>query len=116
MKRVTLLQGGDHRTLKLKGWVIFLMTDSIPTYEDIVAYAEEAGLIGKIDTVRFYEYYEKQDFMFRGAIMNWKGKMHDWAKNQYRKVIPTAKEKSAAPKEAIRVDLLAEVKRVFAMA
>ena len=92
------------------------MTDEKPTYEDIVAYAQEAGLIGKIDTVRFYDYYAKQEFMFRGAIMDWKGKMREWAKTQTKKIIPNAKETAAQHKYSkIDVNLLNQVQKAFGL-
>jgi len=84
------------------------------TYDEVVAYAKEAGLIGKIDTVRFYEYYAKQSFMYRGQPMDWKGKMHEWAKTQRGAVRQSATEYKAVEKMAPKVSL-EELRRRVAM-
>lgn len=69
-----------------------------PTYEELVAYAYSEGLIGKVDTVKFYDYYDRQNFQFRGMLMDWKGKLHEWASKQKSAVIQTAKEANAIQK------------------
>ena len=74
------------------------MTERAPTYEEIVAYADSEGLIGRIDTVKFYDFYAKQNFMYRGYIMDWKKKMHEWADRQKGAVKQSAKEYNALNK------------------
>ena len=71
------------------------MTEQKPTYEEIVAYCAEQGLIGKVDTVKFYEFYDKQNFIYRGALMDWKDKLHEWASRQRGTVKQSAKEYNA---------------------
>ena len=68
------------------------MIETKPTYEEIVAYAHSEGLIGKVDTAYFYDYYDKQGFTYRGAIMDWQGKLHEWADRQKGTVKQSAKE------------------------
>jgi len=68
------------------------MTEKAPTYEEIVSYCNDNDLIGRVDTVKFYEYYAKQNFMFRGAIMDWQSKLHEWAERQKGTVKQSAKE------------------------
>lgn len=101
------------------------MSEQKPTYEDIVAYCMEGGLIGKVDTVKFYDYYGKQNFMFRGQIMDWKNKLHEWASGQKSKIIQKAKEanavaslsaKSKKANSGIDVGQLAYVQKVFGLA
>jgi len=67
------------------------MTD-MPTYTEVVAYANAQGLIGKIDTSKFYDFYERQGFLYRGQPMDWKGKMFEWANNQKSQVTQTKRE------------------------
>lgn len=74
------------------------MTDKAPTYEEIVAYCDSEGLIGKVDTVKFFDHYAKQDFMYRGYIMDWKSKLHEWASRQRGTVRQSAKEYNALNK------------------
>lgn len=71
------------------------MTDNKPTYEDIVAYCVEQKLIGKVDTVKFYDFYAKQNFMYRGYVMDWKGKLREWAGSQKSRIVQSAKEANA---------------------
>ena len=68
------------------------MIEMKPTYEEVVAYANSAGLIGKVDTAYFYDYYDKQGFTYRGAIMDWQNKLHEWAGRQKGAVKQSAKE------------------------
>lgn len=69
-----------------------------PTYEEVVAYCDSEGLIGKVDTVKFYEFYDKQGFMYRGYLMDWKNKLHEWASRQKGAVKQSAKEYNALNK------------------
>lgn len=74
------------------------MTEMKPAYEDVVSYCASEGLIGKVDTVKFYEFYDKQNFMFRGYLMDWKSKLHEWASRQRGSVTQSAKEYNALQK------------------
>ena len=80
------------------------MTDNKPTYEEVVAYAKNEGLIGKVDTVKFYDFYNKQGFMYRGAIMDWKKKLHEWASSQRARVMQSAKEAEAIRAMGKKID------------
>ena len=66
-----------------------------PTFEEVAAYIKEAGLIGKVSPQHFYEYYEKQDFKYKGIIMDWQLKIQQWASRQRGSVIITAKDYAA---------------------
>ena len=68
------------------------MTDRKPTYEEVVAFADSEGLIGKVDTVKFYDFYNKQNFMYKGYLMDWQSKLHEWAARQRGTVQQSAKE------------------------
>ena len=68
------------------------MNDRKPTYEEVVAYANSEGLIGKVDTAYFYDYYDKQGFNYKGSVMDWQNKLHEWAARQKGTVKQTAKE------------------------
>ena len=68
------------------------MTEKAPTYEEIVSYCADNGLIGKVDTAKFYDFYAKQNFTYRGAIMDWQGKLKEWAERQRGTVQQSAME------------------------
>lgn len=68
------------------------MAEQKPTYEEIVAFASSEGLIGKVDTVKFYDYYDKQNFIYKGYIMDWQGKMREWASKQRGTIKQSARE------------------------
>ena len=69
--------------------------EAAPTYDEIVAYAHHEGLFGKVSIDKFYDYYSKQNFMYGGAPMNWKDKLHEWASRQRSPVTISAKEYEA---------------------
>lgn len=54
----------------------------IPTYPEVVRYCADHQLIGRVDTVRFYDYYANRGFSYRGKPVNWKRKAHEWAERQ----------------------------------
>ncbi len=66
-----------------------------PTYREVVKYAVEAGLIGKVSTVKFYDYYNRNGFIYKGYIFDWKTKLHEWARRQRSPVTVTAVEYEA---------------------
>ena len=82
------------------------MNEMKPTYEEIVAYCDSEGLIGKVDTVKFYDFYNKQNFMYRGYLMDWKKKLHEWAARQKGTVRQTTTEHKAVQKTGGRQILL----------
>lgn len=82
------------------------MTEKAPTYEEVVAYAESEGLIGKVDTAKFFDWYAKQNWMYKGYLMDWKGKLHEWAARQKGVVKQTAVEYKAVQKTAPRKFML----------
>jgi len=63
-----------------------------PTYEQVVRAANEMDLIGKVDTKKFFDYYSKSGFAYRGAPIDWKGKLEQWASSQRSQVKMTAAE------------------------
>lgn len=84
-----------------------------PTFEEVVAYATENGLYGKLNLCKFYDYYEKQGFLFKGLPMDWKAKMKKWAENQTSPVMETGKERAAKPKPAIDVHQLDTIQNIL---
>ena len=80
-------------------------SDSAPTFEDVVLYANKQGLIGKVDIRKFYDYYGRSNFLYRGALMDWQGKLREWASTQRANVMVTGEiqailqAKSNAPGE-----------------
>ena len=72
-------------------------SEKAPSFEDVVRYATENDLYGKVSITKFYEYYGD----FRGAggiIIDWKKKLHEWASRQRTAVTVTAKEYAAHEK------------------
>lgn len=47
--------------------------------EEVAAYIKAEGLTGKVSPSRFHEYYAKQKFVYKGAPIDWKKKVHEWA-------------------------------------
>ena len=92
------------------------MTDKAPTFEEVVAYAVQAGLYGKLPLQKFYDLYEKQGFMYKGCLMDWQAKMQEWADRQTAPVRETGREKAAKPPEQINMALLNEVCRAMGFA
>lgn len=75
--------------------------EKAPTFDDVVAYAVEAGLFGKVSLTKFYEYYA--DFKGPGGmIIDWKTKLHEWASRQKGKVVITASEYNARNKLGVK--------------
>ena len=60
-----------------------------PTFEEVVLYANEQKLIGKIDIRKFYDFYARSSFQFHGTPMDWKAKLQEWEGRQMAKVIIT---------------------------
>ena len=79
--------------------------NSKPTLEEIATYVKENGLEGKVSPTRFYDYYSRQNFMFRGLPMDWKSKLHEWAKTQRSPVQTNASDYKLAVKNMPRVSL-----------
>lgn len=69
-----------------------------PTLQEIAGYIRENGLDGKVSPSRFYDYYAKQNFMYRGLPMDWKTKVHEWAKTQKGPVRQSAADYKAYTK------------------
>ena len=66
-------------------------TEREPTYQDILEYCRDAGLLGKISTNKFYEYY-KGKWFYKGVLINWKEKLQQWAARQTSPVTLSAEE------------------------
>ena len=69
-------------------------TNSLPTYEEIVLFAASKNLLSKVNTRKFFDYYEKQKFEYKGLPMDWKTKMFQWASKQRGSVPVTEAEKA----------------------
>ena len=69
--------------------------EQAPTYDEVIAYAHNEGLLGKVSIDRFYDYYSKQNFLYQGVLMDWKNKLHEWASKQRGTVSISAKEYAA---------------------
>ena len=64
-----------------------------PDYEDIVRYCAENGLIGRLDTVRFYDFYAGYHFRYKGKPVDWRAKAREWASRpENRPEFQTARE------------------------
>lgn len=84
-----------------------------PTFDEVVAYAFDNGLFGKISLVKFFDYYG--DFKGKGgAVIDWKAKLFQWAEHQRTKVIISAKEYEALQRVQGKVQKPATVKSTAA--
>ena len=54
-----------------------------PTQKDIEDYCSEKNL--NVDVGRFYSYYSRWNFTYRGLPMDWKAKLEEWNKTEYKK-------------------------------
>lgn len=66
--------------------------DRAPTIEEIAAYIRDNGYSGSVSPTRFYGWYEKSGFMYRGQIMDWRKKIREWAESQKKPVVMTAED------------------------
>lgn len=65
-----------------------------PTFDEVVEYAVNNGIFGKISLTKFYEYYG--DFKGKGGlIIDWKAKLRMWADHQRSAIIVSTKEYEA---------------------
>ena len=74
-----------------------------PTYEEVLSFAKSEGLAAKTNVAKFYEYYKKDDFLYKGMPMNWKEKLRKWAgsEKQKKKSYVTAAEATTEHKEKL---------------
>lgn len=94
--------------------------EKAPTFDEVVEYAVNNGLFGKISLTKFYDYYG--DFKRKGVVIDWKAKLRSWADSQRSAVIVSAKEyeareriqKREAKKQANQ-DIIAELQARVAM-
>ena len=84
-----------------------------PTFEEVVTYASQNGLYGKLNLSKFYDYYAKQGFLFHGHLMDWRQKMAEWAERQTGPVMETGRERAAKPKEPINVHQLDTIQNIL---
>lgn len=76
-----------------------------PSFEEVVEYAKENNFIKAIDVKKFYEYYGRTGFVYRGLPMDWKGKMAEWARTERKQFTkPTASIVEAKPLAGMRVE------------
>ena len=54
-----------------------------PTLTDIVVYCNQNNL--NVDAEKFYRYYSKSGFMYKGLPMDWQKKLTEWDKTEIRK-------------------------------
>lgn len=96
--------------------------EEAPTFDEVVKYALENDIFGKISLVKFYDYYG--DFRNRGGyVIDWKAKLHQWASRQNSKPVISAKEyeaqarvqKQTARKATPGRDVIAELQAKVAM-
>ena len=96
--------------------------EKAPTFDEVVTYAVDNGIFGKISLAKFYDYYG--DFKGRGGcIIDWKEKLHQWVSRQNSAPIISAKEyeaqariqQRAAKKAAPTRDIVAEIQARVAM-
>ena len=91
-----------------------------PTFDEVVKYAIDNDLFGKVSLVKFCDYYG--DFRGKaGAVMDWKSKLHQWAARQRGQVIVSAKEYEAQarvqnkPEKKPANNIIAELQAKVAM-
>lgn len=63
----------------------------MPSYEEVSNFAKENGYSGRINVSKFYQYYAKTGFMYKGLLMDWKKKMSDWAETEKASPVRTMK-------------------------
>ena len=56
-------------------------TERKPTFDEVVEYAINADLFGKVSLIKFYEYYGNFQ-MHGGFVIDWKTKLNEWAARQ----------------------------------
>lgn len=54
----------------------------MPSYEEVMSFAKENGYSSRINVAKFYQYYSKTGFIYKGLPMDWKKKMSDWAETE----------------------------------
>lgn len=74
-----------------------------PTFDEVMKFAVDAGLYGKVSVSKFYDYYNRDNFMYRGYVMDWKTKLREWAQRQKGTVVPTAQERRVYEKSKPRM-------------
>ena len=98
------------------------VSEKAPTFDEVVKYALENDIFGRISLVKFYDYYG--DFRNKGGyVIDWKAKLHQWASRQNSKPVISAKEyeaqariqKQTAKKAAPGRDVIAELQAKVAM-
>ena len=72
--------------------------DKKPTFDEVVQYAVQNGIYGKINLSKFYDYYDQRGFSIRGIPINWKTKLQEWADRQTGTVAVSAKEANVRQK------------------
>ena len=87
-----------------------------PTFEEVVLYANEQKLIGKVDIRKFYDWYDRSNFQYHGLPVDWKSKLLEWASRQNVKVTITGEvqavlDTNKKQKGQIDVELLDRIAR-----
>lgn len=86
-----------------------------PTYEEVQAFAQSEGLDSKTNVSKFYEYYSRFGFIYKGVLMDWKTKLKKWAETETAKpskVQPAAvKRKYDVPTEEYWAKVEKEMER-----
>lgn len=96
--------------------------EKAPTFDEVVKYAVDNGIFGKISLAKFYDYYG--DFKTNGGyVIDWKTKLRQWVDRQSSAPVISAKEyevrdriqKREARKTAPARDIVAELQAKVAM-
>lgn len=62
-----------------------------PSFEEVQSYAREEGLEERLNVKRFYDYYSRTGFLFKGLPFDWKEKMNEWAATQWPRMASSQK-------------------------
>lgn len=54
-----------------------------PTLAEIASYVAERRL--NVNPEKFYSYYSRSGFTYRGLPMDWKSKLADWDRTEYKR-------------------------------
>ena len=68
--------------------------EKAPTFDEVVKYAVDNDIFGKISLTKFYDFYG--DFRNNGSyVIDWKTKLHQWVGRQSSTPVISAKEYEA---------------------
>lgn len=85
------------------------MENYIPTIDQVRSYCSEKNL--RVNPDRFYEYYSRSNFTYKGLPIDWKAQLSKWDATEYtrpRKIV-TAEEYDKQPKKKTSISNLRKV-------